>query len=299
MTISPTIEQRREFVTESLSRTRELLQLDSARRDMGEQVVTALLTRLDQLYIPDVEDRGEGKLFIDRASGNSEHPGFPVVAVIPGETLIIPKTLIMHCDEIAMTGIALMREIDPDLTEVQALNYLIRFEAQRQQGDPNIETTFTSGHNAQVFTHYSVFTPRGGGVTYRVYQQPVVAFAMQDVKGATYSHVHPSVGVHELLHVDDYSRTPILDHRARTTRETLLTTEFRSYFGSFLVERLAMRDGMDFGGLWYGSVNSGKKLSIAARVEQIRRAHTTATEPFRPLPSAYDALHQEGLDHIY
>ena len=300
MTNPPSLQQRIDFVGRSIEQTRDFLGVDTVVEKLGSGTVGCLLDRLGQLYVPDTIDyEADGRLRIDdHTTSESERPGFPVIAMIPGEMLVAPNTLITHNDETIMTDIRLMREIDPTLSDELAIEILTYIEAKRRN-ETVFETRFIPGYSAQVFAANQHFKPVSSGITFRLYQQPVVVFAMQDIHSRYYPNVHPTVCMHELGHVDDYTRRPVVDHTKIPPHEYRLTTEFHAYHISYLGEMALSKARVEYDGLWYRAVKPHERLSVSARVERVRRLHTTSKEPYKPLPGAYEALQRDNLGNIY
>ena len=291
---APSSEQRQQFIGDSLERAWSFLRHEGVRDILGATTVAVLERRLSQVVIPDMAVSTSG-LEIDLPSHGESQQVFPVVAMLPGENLYYPKEMTTQADKVVEAQIRRMRELCPNLSHQDALDALIRREAYRRQ-DTTTKIEMGRGYSAQVFTERGEHSV--GGTRFAIYQQPIVAFAMQDAKNVTYPFAHPVVTTHEVTHLDDYSMFPVVDMNVTLPHEYRLSSELRAYHISALAETAIDRYGLDSNGLWHRAVYPGRP-TVSSRVEALRRLHTTAERPYRPLPSLYLALEVEGLESIY
>lgn len=290
----PSSEQRREFIEASLDRTRSFLRHEGTRAVIGTATVRMLEQRLGQVVVPDMSVSASG-LEIDLPRHGESQQVFPVVAMLPGENLYYPKEMATQADEVVEVQIGCMRELCPTLSYDDALNALIYREALRRQ-TTTTRVEMEKGYTAQVFVERGEHSI--GNTRFAIYQQPVVAFAMQDPWQVTYSFAHPVVTMHEVTHLDDYSTFPVVDMSRTLPHEYRLSSELRAHHVSALAERAVDSYGLDGGGLWYRTIYPSRP-TVSSRVEVVRREHTTPQHPYWPLPSIYLALEAQGLEGIY
>ncbi len=296
MSTIPSIEQRKTFVEASLERARSYVAHEGVRQVLGAQTIAMLEQRLHQVVIPDIANLPNGtgvEIALDQ-DGDSRQV-FPMIGVLPGETIVYSPLMTTQADEMVAYQVARLRELDPTLDDERALDLLIYREGMRRnQGAVTAE--FDHGYCAQVLAERG--TVPLADARARIYQQPLAVLAMKDMYGVTYSHSHPVVVTHETVHLDDFSTLSVVDHQAQLPHEYSLATELRAHRVSALGERAVNQFGLDESGLWYRSIYPNRS-TVSARVEAIREAHTTPSDPFTPLPSLYLALESAGLQSIY
>lgn len=291
---APSSEQRRQFIGDSLERAWSFLRHGGVRDILGATTVALLEQRLGQVVVPDMVVSTSG-LEIDLPRHGESQQVFPVVAMLPGENLRYPKEMTTQADKVVEEQIERMRQLCPGLSHHDALDALIHREAYRRQ-DSITSIEMGRGYTAQVFVERGEHSV--GGTRFAIYQQPIVAFAMRDTKNVTYPFAHPVVTTHEVTHLDDYSTFPVVDMSITLPHEYRLCSELRAYQISALAETAIDRYSLDSNGLWHRTVYPGRP-TVSSRVEALRRKHTTAEHPYRPLPSLYLALEAEGLESIY
>ena len=296
MTAIPSVDQRKTFVLESLERTRTYVAHEGVRQMLGTRTIAMLERRLDQVIIPDMVNLpDEPCVEVSLNQEGDSQQVFPMIAVLPGEKIVYSPCMTTQADEMIADQVARLRELDPTLDDERALNLLILLERERRKQDA-VTVEFGYGYCARVLVERSIVSLVNTQA--RIYQQPFVALAMNDVYGTMYRHSHPVVVTHELVHLDDFSRLPVVDHRGQPPHEYSLVTELRAHQVSALGEQAVTRFGLDTRGLWYGSIYPNLP-TISSRVEALRKEHTTQIDPFSPLPSLYLALESKGLQDIY
>lgn len=287
MSINPELSERHAYLDSIVAETvQNLANNDGVQRTMGEATRQRLLSDAEGLFVPNFRD---GVLSIP--DEYRDH-GTPIVALRRDETVVLGEGFGMMTPNQEETLRGTLEEWKEKSAGALAVTGSQVADALRSGEGRQVLPRVGQGMNARVGNiAVGMVIGRAETASQLVAARPVLVFYPDRDQAFTPQPSSTTKAVHELVHVGQSNKQPVLDAAPDVLRRSVVSSELQAYQGE-----VAYTGGLVTSSDPQYSGNMTIASPAAFRVAQLRKEHAAdGASPFEANDAIVEALEREGL----